>query len=41
MGAGNDPYNRGQGTTLIIGDRVLYRIDESKLKDTKVRVLPG
>ena len=30
-----------QGTTLIIGDSVLYGIDESKLKDTKVRVLPG
>ena len=30
-----------QGTTLIIGDSILYGIDESKLKHTKVRVFPG
>ena len=30
-----------KGTTLIIGDSLLYGIDESKLKDTKVRIYPG
>ena len=30
-----------QGKTLIIGDSILYGIDESKLKHTKVRVFPG
>ena len=29
------------GTTLIIGDSLLYGIEESKLKNTKVRMYPG
>ena len=30
-----------KGTTLIIGDSLLYGIDESRLRNTKVRVYPG
>ena len=29
------------GTTLIIGDSILYGIDENRLRNTKVRVYPG
>ena len=29
------------GTTLIIGDSMLYGIDEKRLKNTKVRIFPG
>ena len=29
------------GTTLIIGDRMLNGIDESKLVNAKVRIYPG
>ena len=30
-----------KGTTLIIGDSLLYGIDERKLRNTKVRIYPG
>ena len=30
-----------KGTTLIIGDSLLYGIDERKIRNTKVRIYPG
>ena len=30
-----------KGTTLIIGDSLLYGLDETKLKNAKVRIYPG
>ena len=29
------------GTTLIVGDSMLYGIDETRLRNTKVRLFPG
>ena len=39
-----NPDNRilwKEGTTLIIGDSMLHSLDETRLKNTKVRVCPG
>ena len=30
-----------KGTTLIVGDSMLYGIDEKRLCNTKVRIFPG
>ena len=30
-----------KGTTLTVGDNMLYGIDETRLRNTKVRLFPG